>query len=570
MKAPNSPISERDDRSPPQAHVRHHFGFSWIWLLPLGALGLVGYLVYSLVARRGPAISITFDTAEGLTAGETPVKYKAVTLGVVEQIELTDDLAHVRAKVRMNAQASSLLTEHARFWVVRPRLSGGFAALQSGLETLVSGAYVAVDPGPKGGKRQTKFTGLEKPPSTRSDEPGTVYFLTSDTLGGLGEGAPLYYRDVPAGEVLNYELDADTHTFSLRIFVRAPYDRHVVTGTRFWNSSGIRVDSGPQGLHVELQSIKSLLSGGIAFEDPPQTSGPASKPESTFRLYPSRAQAELGLYGPGLACVSYLQSSTNGLGPGSAVTLFGERIGSVTSVELVRDRRAEHQGELTARVGYVLEPARALGETDRAALTSDGIRALGHAGLRVVLESSSFLTGEKELALEYVPGAPAATLATEGESLVLPAESHDFQGLSAALGGIAAKINAIPFESIGEHVDHALASLDRSVSGPELPRAMAALEDALKQTAELAREAKADLGPALARLPAISAKLERAADKAQAAFGEEGYGSDSTTQRNLERMLDQIGDAARSVRLLADYLNRHPEALVSGRRENEP
>ena len=155
MTAPSLPPAEREDAALPQAHVRRHFGFSWIWLLPLGALGLVGYLVYSLVARRGPTISITFDTAEGLTAGETPVKYKAVTLGVVEQIELTDDLSHVRAKVRMNAQASSLLTAHARFWVVRPRLSGGFAALQSGLETLVSGAYVAVDPGPKGGRGGT-------------------------------------------------------------------------------------------------------------------------------------------------------------------------------------------------------------------------------------------------------------------------------------------------------------------------------------------------------------------------------------------------------------------------------
>ena len=86
----------------------------------------------------------------------------------------------------------------------------------------------------------------------------------------------------------------------------------------------------------------------------------------------------------------------------------------------------------------------------------------------------------------------------------------------------------------------------------------------------LAREAKTDLGPALARLPRISEKLESAVDQAQAAFGQSGYGSDSKTQRSLERMMSQVGDAARSIRLLADYLNRHPESLVSGRKENEP
>ena len=562
--------------TPPQAqaHVRKHVGFSWIWLLPLATVLLVGYLVFKLVAARGPMISISFESADGLTAQQTQVKYKAVTLGTVEQIDLADDLAHVIVKVRMSEQSAALLTDKARFWVARPRLGGGLAAVETGLETLVSGAYVAVDPGPKGGKPQSEFKGLEKPPSVRSDEPGSVYFLEAEALGGLGEGAPVFYRDVAVGEVLSADLEDNgpTQGVRLRIFVRAPYDRKVVPETRFWNSSGIRVNTGAGGLHVELQSIKSLLAGGIAFRAPQGAEAhPASPSESRFRLYTDEPQAAIGFYGQGIPYLSYFQSSVRGLSEGSQVQMFGKELGSVTHIDLVKDPRPGHQGQLAARVAFVLQPARALSDSDRQALQPEGIRALVHEQLRVVLASSSLLTGQKELSLEFVPGSkPPPALTEEAGAWVLPSEGQDLQDLSASLSQILNKVNSIPFEEIGTNASHALASLDRTVGGPELQRAIASLDEALKEVSGLAREAKSDLGPALERLPRISEKLESAVDQAQAALGQSGYGSDSKTQRSLERMMSQVGDAARSIRLLADYLNRHPESLVSGRKENQP
>jgi paraquat-inducible protein B len=468
----------------------------------------------------------------------------------------------------MDAQAKPLLTEHARFWVVRPRLTGGLSAVQSGLETLVSGAYVALDPGPRdGGKAMTHFKGLEKPPSTRSDEPGHVYFLSSDTLGGLSEGSPIRYRDVSAGELLSYELEPKSGQFVLRIFVRAPYDAHVVPGTRFWNDSGLRVDDGAQGLNVEVDSIESLVAGGIAFATPPALANAAPSPaEAHFRLFASRAQAEVGFYGPGLECVSYYRSPVNGLDVGSGVNLFGKRVGTVTSVDIARTPG----GELGVRVAYVLEPGRAESETERGALTIDGLGALVHERMRVVLQTSSLLLEKKELALEYSQGAPPLSLEKEGESLVLPAEARDFKHVVSTLSDIASKIDALPFEAIGEHANRALASIDHAVGGPELAHALKSADEALRQVGQVAEEAKANLGPALERLPAISAKLEQAADEVQSTFGPAGYGSDSSAQRELARTLDEVGGAARSVRLFADFLNRHPEALISGRRVDEP
>jgi paraquat-inducible protein B len=553
----------------PSAHVRRHIGFSWVWLLPLAALGLVAYLFYGLARERGPTISITFESADGLTAQQTLVRYKAVTLGVVQHIDLSDDLSHVVVQVQMSDDAKDLLNDKTRFWVARPRFSGGLSGLQTGLETLVSGAYVAMDPGPKGGKARSHFVGLENPPSVRRDQPGSVYFLAAKAIGGIGEGAPIYYRDVNVGEVLSYELNDEE--VRLRVFVQAPYDQQVKKETRFWNSSGVSINTGADGLRVELQSIKSLLAGGITFRNPPHA-GPLTpvKAEETFRLYPSQDQAEVDFYAHSVPYVSYFLASVRGLVRGSEVHMFGRPLGMVTDVNLVRDPRPGHEGRLAVRVAYLLQPERALRALDRSALEGDGMRALLRDNLRVVLRSSNLLTGQKELSLEYVPGAKAASETQEDGVWVLPSTSDDLQEIGATLAQIADKLNHIPFEEMGDSANQILTSVKRATAAPKLEHAMASLDSTLQEAGALAKQARTDLGPALARLPAISEKLEQAVDGANQALGQGGYGTDSTVQRQLERTMSQVADAARSIRLLADFLNRHPEALVSGRRESQP
>jgi paraquat-inducible protein B len=513
-------------------------------------------------------ISITFETADGLTEQQTQIKYKAVTLGTVENIELSPDLSHVIVKVRTTGRAKSLLTTDTRFWVVRPRLGSGLQGFQAGLETLVSGAYIAIDPGLGEGEPETSFKGLEEPPSVRSDEPGTVYFLEAESLGGLAAGAPIFCRDVEVGRVLSYELDnSPDKDVKVRIFVRAPYDAWVAPETRFWNASGVHVGTSADGLEIALQSVQSLFSGSIAFHTRGSVEGTVpSPPESTFRLHPNQDKADSSRYGLSIPYVSYFQSSIRGLGEGSEVHMFGRRLGSVTSVELVSDPRPERAGNMAARVAYVLQPERALVARDRAELLGPGMRDLVENQLRVVLETSSFLTGQKNLSLTYVPGALPAPVTREGDALVLPSESQGLEELSASVTDIAKNINRIPFGEIGEKLNRTLASLDRAVGGPELERAIVSLDATLEDARALVQHAEAGLEPVLRRLPAISERLEHAVAQADTAFGSSGYGTNSTAQRNLERMMDQIADAARSIRLLADYLNRHPEALISGRK----
>jgi paraquat-inducible protein B len=535
---------------------------SLIWLVPVTA-GLISlYLAITYLADRGPLITIGFKTANGITAGQTEVKHKAVSLGTVENVHLSQDFKSVIVHVRMKAEGSRIMTDHARFWVVRPRLSTGNI---SGLETLFSGAYIEVDPGDPGGDRQTQFTGLEDPPGVRSDEPGSTYVLKAARLGSIGPGAPVFYRDVSVGEVLSYDLGNGLGPVAIRVFVSAPYDKFVEDGTHFFNTSGISVSLGPEGVHVEMQSLQALLTGGITFETPKfLRDDKPSSPNHEFKLYTNKADADNSGYVRNIPFVTYFTSSVGGLARGSPVVVFGLQIGTVTEVRLVMDSKTN---AMRARVAFNLQPERVLSEReveshkDPYSVTS----SLVNQGLRAVLESSNFITGQKDISLQYVPNASAAELGREGDALLMPSQSGGFDNITASVSDIMTKLDKIPFDEIGQNLSNALKSVDQTVSGPDVKNALRKLSETLTDVQHLVRHADQGLTPALQRLPQISADLQSTLHHADALLGEGGYGGDSDFQRNLSRLLDQVNDAARSIRLLADFLDRHPEALIRGR-----
>lgn len=556
----------------PEARVKKHWTSYWIWLIPLAALMVVGYLGYQLAIERGPLISITFETAEGLKPQQTEVKYKAVTIGRVEEVTLSQDRTHVTAKVRMDPEHEHILTEHARFWVVRPRLEGGLSGLQAGLKTLVSGSYVTVDPGdpPPDAEMKTHFNGLSVPPSIRSNQPGTVYVLEAATMGSLKSGSLVRYRDTDVGEVLSHRLMPDGKGVQIRIFVESPYDQHVVDGTRFWNASGISIGSDGDGMKIEIMSAKALFRGGVAFDTPPEArDNPQAELGTRFELYKSEAAAQTTFY-DSHPYVSYFQSSVRGLSVGSEVHKYGRRIGAVTDVSLTRDPREGHEGQFSVRVEYVLQPERALPEEDRIALEHEGIEELVDRNLRIVLHSTNLLTGEKALSLQYIPTGEPVELTREGEAIVLPSETQDFSEVTSTLASIANDIDRIPFAQIGNNLNRTLASLEQTVGGPELKGAIESLDATMKEAEQLVKEAREGIGPALAALPRMAAKLEGAAAQAEGVLGSEGYGPGSDIHRNLRRLIEDVADAARSVRALADHLERQPESLLRGRDEDMP
>ena len=533
-----------NDQAPqPAAHVRRS-KFSLVWVIPLIALAVAVYLGVRTVRSEGPVITLTFRTGDGLVAGQTRVRHKAVELGQVETVRLTDDMQRVAVTVKMRREAGPYLTDRARFWVVRARLSSGSI---SGIETLVSGSYIEMDPGGRDGAAQTEFTGLEAPPGVRSGEPGRTYQLKAERVGSLGPGAPVFYRDITVGEVLGYDIGNGTGPVTVTVFVRSPYDGFVREGTHFWNASGLSVQTGADGVHVEVASLQALLSGGVAFDAPKGRPTGQVAEGSEFPLYHNYQDAQAAGYTTRQAFLAYFESSVRGLSRGSAVEFYGLQIGTVTEVALDFDAETLRS---RVRVRFEIQPQR----VDDKAAESDAIdtaRRLVQRGMRAQLRTASYLTGSLVLALDIVPGAPPVEATMENDLLVIPSTGGGFDGIIASVGNIAAKLERLPLDEIGANLNGTL----RSASG------------ALGSVETLAKRADQGLSPVLARLPAVVTSLQDAVVRAGRTFGsiDASYGQNSQFNRELERAMVQVGDTARSIRLLADFLDRHPEALVRGR-----
>ena len=545
---------------PPTAIARRA-RFSVIWLIPIIALVVAIFLGWRALSQRGALITISFESAEGLSSGQTQVKHKNVALGTVESIRLTHDFRKVLVGVRMSREADRVLTDKTRFWVVRPRLSGSNI---SGLETLVSGAYIAVDPVPEGNETHY-FTGLESPPGVRSDEPGRTYTLMTSSVSAIGEGSPIFYRGVTVGEVLGYHMPPSGHgPIPVQIFVREPYDDFVHVDTRFWNDSGIDVNFGGGGLKVEVESLQAVLSGGVGFgfsEDRHGSDVPQAPDEAVFKLYDTKADAISAGYHQRIKFVTYFQSSIKGLDIGSEVDLFGVQVGNVTATRLELDPA---RGKAQVRVEMEIQPERIFaGGQPKDENPESVAQHLVDNGMRAQISSASFVTGASLIALEFVPNAKPATVSMEADAIVLPSEKGGLSGITDSLSDVAAKLDALPLEKIADHLDDLLAGAGRTVDSPDLKQAIHQLSGTLASIHALADHANHGLTPVLKDLPALSAQLQQTLAHANTLLA--SYGGNSDFGNNVNQLLAQLSDTARSLRLLSDYLQRHPNSLIFGR-----
>jgi paraquat-inducible protein B len=527
------------------------------------AVAIGGWLAWDTLSKQGPTIRVTFESGEGLQPGQSQLKYKDIVFGTVKRLDLTPDKWHVVVTIETTKEAEPLLAEKTVFWVVKPRL---FAGNISGLDTLLSGSYVAMVPDVTGTPSKTfDFIGQEEPPILEAHTAGTTFYLKSPRIGSIAAGSPIFFRDLTVGQVLGWDSKDLADSVTIRAFVKAPYDSYVHLETRFWNASGLSVKLGSDGIKVQMESLRALLFGGIAFETPPDElhAGPA-EPDHVFPLFGDRDLANAASYTRTLAGISYFDSSVRGLAAGSDVTMHGLKIGSVTDVRLKPD---PEKGTIVAVVRFDVQPERIVGVGQR--LVKDDSEAVGlllSRGMRASLQSANLLTGQQMVALEFVPDAPPAPVVKEGNSFVIPTtESGGFAGLSAAATDVLNKLNAIPFGPIGTNLNGVLGSLNKATEGPQLKDAVNSLSSLL------ASLNKATEGPqlkeAVANLASALATAQRALNSVNklAVSVDTGYGHDTKFSRDLDRLLVQTDEAVRAVRALADLLARHPEALIKGR-----
>ncbi|RPI45210.1 MAG: MCE family protein, partial [Betaproteobacteria bacterium] len=317
----------------PQAVARSHrrSSLSLVWAIPLVAALIGGWLAVKTYLERGPTITVSFKTAEGLEANKTRVKYKDVEIGEVKAIRLTDDRSKVEVTIELAKYVTPMLVEDSRFWVVRPRVGAGGV---SGLGTLFSGAYIGMDVG-KSTKAQREFVGMEQQPIVAEDEPGRRFVLHTQNLGSLGIGDPIYYRRIRVGAITGIQLDEDGKRVTLRIFVEAPYDQHVTTNTRFWHASGIDVTLGADGLNVRTEAFMTMLVGGISFQEPSGDATAArADPDYHFELSWTREQAMRAPDPESTTWVAYFDQSVRGITCGAPVEFRGVPVGEISDASL--------------------------------------------------------------------------------------------------------------------------------------------------------------------------------------------------------------------------------------------
>jgi paraquat-inducible protein B len=523
--------------STPEAIVKtkKSFSFSLVWLVPLVAALIGGWLVYKAFSEKGPTITITFKTAEGLEAGKTKIKYKDVEVGQVESIDISEDLSHVIVTAEMGKRADKHLTENTRFWVVRARVAAGGV---SGLGTIFSGAYIGIDPG-KPGKPTRSFKGLEIPPVITTGLPGAHFTLRAETLGSLDIGSPVYYRQIKVGQVVAYELEKEGKFVDIKIFIHAPHHQAVHQNTRFWNASGLDVVVDASGIRVNTESFVTMMVGGIAFDTPTnlEPGGPAGE-GYTFRLFESRAKTLEEAHVQKRPWVLYFEGSVRGLSVGAPVDFRGIQIGRVTDIILEFDWE-----KLVFRIPVLieLEPDRIDWIGKQTMDRQEGMEFLVEKGLRARLKQGSLLTGQLYVAMDMYPDAPPAKIVWSEPYAELPTIPTPMEEITRGVTKIVEKFEKIPLEQIGNDLRDTMAHLNKTTE--QLQKLVKNLDDSV--------------------VPAANATLEQT--QKTLIKVDRLLNADSPTGHELKRALGELADAARNISILVDYLERHPESLVFGK-----
>ncbi|NIF35226.1 MCE family protein [Enterobacter sp. Tr-810] len=506
-----------------------------IWLLPVVALVIALSMVIQARLSVGPEVVIAFRSSAGLEAGKTAVKYKDVNVGLVKEITLSPDNTQVLVRVSLAKSAQNLARRDTRFWVVRPRV--GMNGV-SGIDTLLSGAYIGVDRG-LSDESQYRFTGLETPPPIVNDMEGSQFLLEADDLGSLDINSPVYFRRIPVGRITSYQLRKDGRGIDVDIFIDAPYDRLVTADSRFWNVSGVDLSVGSDGFQLKTQTVAAIMAGGIAFSTPEGSSDGLLYKQTRYKLAPDEESAMAPVDGPPVRFQLRFENTLHGLNVGAPVEFSSVRIGRVASIEL--DYNAEGYrfpivvgiDVYPSRMGNVLEKLpKPTGDVDLN--TAIFTREMIANGLRAQATSSNLLTGQLYISLDFIPDAPKVKFDLTKRPFEIPTINGGLSILQDQLTDITRKINKMPLDEIGINMNTSLVELTKTLRMVN-SRTLPAANRLMQQTQQTTQDVQNLLA------------------------------EDSPLMVALLQSLQEATRTLRSVRSLTNQLDRHPESLIQGR-----
>ena len=424
----------------PEVVVRQQRRPSPVWLIPLAAVLFGAWLLVQFWLTQGETITVPFPEAEGIQPGVTEVRYKAVSVGKVRKVTLDENLNPLVTLV-LSKEISQSLDCSGQFWVVRPRVRGTEI---SGLGTLFSGTYIGMTPKQVSNSPAAETTNslcyqvLEDPPRIKPARPGREFILETDSMGSLDVGSPIFYKQLEVGEVIDYRLVEDTGRIELTVFINEPFYRFITANTRFWNASGfdLRVDT--SGAEFHMESLSTLIAGGIAFETPPDenTDHAISADGTHFVLYRNYAGSRERHYANRLYYTLYFDGSLRGLSEGATVEYQGIRVGQVEKIKLYYD---QDSNDLRTPVLISIEPERFADDIDLERAPTL-IREMVEKGLRAQLRSGSILTDLLYVALVFDPNAEKGSISSGQFYDIFPVDNQPTENVAMAMSALSLEL----------------------------------------------------------------------------------------------------------------------------------
>lgn len=546
-----------------QAQIKQKKLTNWLWLLPIAALGVGLWLAYNRLSTTGPEISIVFKSAEGLNAGNTKLRYKELDVGTVTDVVLSDDLSHVIVQAQMLNTAVPLLREDTQFWVVKPQIS---ASGVSGLETILSGSYIAIDPG-KSDSKARKFTGLEDIPLVTPSEPGLRIRLVTENAAGINVGTPLYYRGIKVGQVEQIKFDTDFSHLNLTVFIRAPYDALISTNTKFYNIGGFSFDVSTSGINLELNSLETLVLGGITFTTPASFITDSNKVDnnSVFTLYHSEKDSKtLNTFNKEYYVI-YFDDSTRGLTSGRPVVLNGIKIGEVIDVRLLYD---EAINQTVVPVLVEIQPD--LIDTADHEPAENLIAQMVANGLQASIETANLITGQKMIALALYSDDIQTIKDDDYSSYqVLPSRSTGLSKLTEDIGEIITTVKELPLDKLFVQASvaagkaaNSMQSLNDIFDSPEISNIGQSIQSSINKfngtmnsLQNLSKTTQQVLNELSKQLKQVTTQLERTLY---------GLSPESSMYYTIQDTLETLKRTAKSVDSITTLLNQKPNALIFG------
>ena len=544
-----------DEPTPGVARVSRGRWPGLVWALPLAALLIAGWLALRAITHRGTAIELVVPSAQGVRTGDTHVDYNGLEIGSVSAIRLADDGHSIVLTLRIDSASTDLFREGTEIWVVGANPS--FTNIAS-LRAAVAGPSIGVQPG-RGAPRR-RFVAVRDAPVVDQGTPGRHFTLHATDLVSITPGTSIYTHGVQVGTIASIR-PTGVSGFDADAFIREPFVRLVTRSTHFWDANAFQITRTAGGLQARLTSPSIAALGGVNFETPGNAPDKRNAPAAaTFPLYPDAGSAAAAPVGPETLYQVALGGDVGGLLAGAPVQLRGYTVGRVVGTDFQVD---EANGTIRTPVTIALDGTRLHVAPTREGVDGLVARLAAH-GLRARLTQSPPFVGAYLVTLDPHAGGGDARLRPGSPYPWLPA----VQGGGDALGkvdSILAKVDALPIAAIGSNLRAVTGNLRQLTGSPELKDSLNHLDRSLTTLDRTMQQAGPKVGPLLDSLQQTAVQAQAAAAAASRTLGGGGGAQDA----DLPAAVRQLTEAARSIRSLTDYLSRHPEALLRGRKEKK-